>query len=138
MVAAVDHGLQVQVPSAVVEGLSQHVVSIAQRIFVVQNIVFAPGLSPHSPLCGVAVHKVEVATLQVEHQQVVAVGIDFRQIPQQLFVILHAPQLLLRPAGHVGSLGNDGDGRVGSTQMPLVAVPVDAVAQPVGHVDNRA
>ena len=72
----------------------------------------------------------------MEHHEVVAGGIDLVEEVQQRLVIILLAQLLVGPFGHVGGLGDQGDGGVGSTEMALVAVPVDLVAQALGNIDD--
>ena len=136
MVAAIDHALEVALRPQRVESLPKDAVGVVEGVLVVEDQVVVVGIAPLAVGLGEAVLVVEVASLKVEHHEVVAGGIDLVEEVQQRLVIILLAQLLVGPFGHVGGLGDQGDGGVGSTEMALVAVPVDLVAQALGDIDD--
>ena len=138
VVAEIYHRLQVQAFAGIFIKLPEHVVGISQRILEVQDIVLHPLFSPYRAVGRVAVEEVEVASLEMQHEEVVLRRVQLVEEIHQRLIVLHLSQVLLRPFRHLRRVCHQRYRCVVGSEMSLVAIPVNAVSQFVCDVDNGA
>ena len=140
VIGEVDHRLQVQIVPRVLEDAPQIVVRVedAVRIRLSIRSCAARRIDPALERGGIAVVVVDVATHDVQHDEVVLRAVDLGQILQKILVVLLREEVrVIDPLRAIRRLRDERDGAVVLPVAPLVAEPVRIVARLLRHIDER-